>query len=194
MMSFLKGTKLDILTLEADDTQTMVWFIDAAFAVHPDMKSHTGMLFTLGKGAVISSSVKQKTNSRSSTEAELNATDDMISKVIWMKRFIEHQGFKVNLNVVYQDNTSTMELVNNGKVSSGKRTINFDIKLFYITDLISRDEVTVKYCPTDKMTADYMSKPVTGSKFTEFRDLILNLSGKSYPIGQQECVGQNKYE
>ena len=194
MMSFLKGTKLDILTLEADDTQTMVWFIDAAFAVHPDMKSHTGMLFTLGKGAVISSSVKQKTNSRSSTEAELNATDDMISKVIWMKRFIEHQGFKVNLNVVYQDNTSTMKLVNNGKISSGKRTRHFDIKLFYITDLISRDEVTVKYCPTDKMIADYMSKPVTGSKFTEFRDLILNLSGKSYPIGQQECVGQNKYE
>ena len=122
MMSFLKGTKLDILTLEADDTQTMVWFIDAAFAVHPDMKSHTGMLFTLGKGAVISSSVKQKTNSRSSTEAELNATDDMISKVIWMKRFIEHQGFKVNLNVVYQDNTSTMKLVNNGKVTSEKKT------------------------------------------------------------------------
>ena len=190
MMGFLKGTISDILTLEADDAQTMVWYIDAAFASHPDMKSHTGMIFTLGKGALISSSVKQKTNSRSSTEAEFNATDDMISKIIWMRKFIEHQGVKVNLNIVYQDNTSTMKLLNNGKVSSGKRTRHFDIKLFYITDLISRDEVTVRYCPTDKMIADYMTKPVTGSKFTEFRDFILNLKGKPYLVGQQECVGE----
>ena len=68
-MGFLKGTKNDILTLEADDTQTMVWYIDAALGVHPDMKSHTGMMFMLGKGAIISSSTKQKVNSRSSTEA-----------------------------------------------------------------------------------------------------------------------------
>ena len=148
----------------------MIWFIDAAFAVHPDMKSHTGMLFTLEKGAVISSSIKQKTNSRSLTEAELNATDDMISKIIWMKKFIEHQGFKVNLNIIYQDNTSTIKLINNGKVSSGKRTRHFDIKLFYITDFIAKDEVTIRYCSTDKMIADYMSKPITGKKFTEFRD------------------------
>ena len=189
MMGFLKGTITDVLTLEADDIQTMIWYIDAAFAVHPDMKSHTGMIFTLGKGAIISSSTKQKVNSRSSTEAELNATDDKISKIIWMKKFIEHQGFKVKLNVIYQDNTSTMKLVNNGKASSGKRTRHFDIKLFYITDLIAKDEVSIEYCPTDKMIADYMSKPLTGSRFKEFRDLILNLSGKPYPIGQQECVG-----
>ena len=106
-----------------------------------------------------------------------------------MKKFIKHQGFKVKLNVIYQDNTSTMKLVNNGKASSGKRTRHFDIKLFYITDLIAKDEVSIEYCPTDKMIADYMSKPLTGSRFKEFRDLILNLSGKPYPIGQQECVG-----
>ena len=111
-----------------------------------------------------------------------------------MKKFIENQGFKVNLNIVYQDNTSTMKLINNGKVSSGKRTRHFGIKLFYITDLIAKDEVEVRYCPTDKMIADYMSKPTTGTKFAEFRDLILNLSGKSYQLRQQDCVGENKYD
>jgi len=34
--------------------------MDAAFAVHPDMKSHTGAVFTFGKGAIISDSSKQK--------------------------------------------------------------------------------------------------------------------------------------
>ena len=106
-----------------------------------------------------------------------------------MKKFLECQGFKVKLNVIFQDNTSTMGLATNGKISSGKRTRHFDIKLFYITDLISRGEVTVKYCPTDDMIADYMSKPLMGIKFKVFRDLIMNLTGKVHRIGQQECVG-----
>ena len=79
------------------------------------------------------------------------------------------------MNIIFQDNTSTIKLQQNGKVSSGKRTRHFDIKLFYITDLISRDEVSVEYCPSDDMIADYMSKPLMGAKFKEFRNLIMNL-------------------
>ena len=96
----------------------------------------------------------------------------------------------MKLNIVYQDNTSTINLQKNGKPSSGKRTRNFDIKLFCITDLISRNEVEVKYCPTDDMIGDYMSKPLSGAKFKVFRNPILNLSDKHHRIGQQECVGE----
>jgi len=105
-----------------------------------------------------------------------------------VKKFVEEQGFKIKLNIVFQDNTSTMKLQNNGKLSSGRRTRNFDIKQFNITDLTNRDEVEVRYCPTDNMIADYMSKPLVGANFGKFRDLIMNLSNK-HPIGQQECVG-----
>ena len=69
VLEFLKNTINDVLTLEADDAQTLYWYVDAAFAVHPDMNSHSGLVFTLGKGTVISNSRKQKVNSRSSTEA-----------------------------------------------------------------------------------------------------------------------------
>jgi hypothetical protein len=54
VIGFLKHTKGDILTLEADNTQTSTWYFHAAFAVHPDMRSHTGATFTLGKGAIVS--------------------------------------------------------------------------------------------------------------------------------------------
>eukprot|EP00957_Ditylum_brightwellii_P109153 8326460-Ditylum_brightwellii.AAC.1 len=47
MMGFLLYTINDKLILEADDSQTLTWYMDAAFAVHPDMKSHTGTTFTL---------------------------------------------------------------------------------------------------------------------------------------------------
>ncbi len=189
-LGFLKGTIDDVLQLEADDKQTLSWYIDAAFAVHMDMKSHTGAVFTMGKGALVSDSRKQRVNSRSSTESEIVGVDDEIHKVIWAKRFIEYQGFKVKHNIVYQDNTSSMKLEQNGKESSGKRTRHFDIKIFYVTDLVSRNEVQVKHCPTDEMIGDYMTKPLVGSKFKRFRDLIMNLSGIYHQVGQQECVGK----
>ena len=87
-----------------------------------------------------------------------------------------------------------MKLEQNGKESSGKRTRHFDIKYFYVTDLVGRDEVTIEYCPTDEMIADYMTKPLVGSKFKLFRDIIMNLSSKHHRIAQQECVGLNNYE
>ena len=163
------------ITSEADDTQELKWYVDAAFAVHKDMKSHTGSIFTLGKGPISSDSTKQKTNSRSSTEAELNGVNEKVSKVIWAKKFIEAQGFEVKVNVIYQDNTSTMKLLKNGKASSGKRTRHFDIKMFYVTDLINRDEVKVEYCPTNDMIADYMTKPLLGARFQRLRQSIMNL-------------------
>ena len=45
-------TKEEKLTLEADDTQTINWYIDAAFGVHDDMKCHTRACMTLSKGMI----------------------------------------------------------------------------------------------------------------------------------------------
>ena len=175
MMNFLTTTINDGLTLRANLNIITNWYIDAAFAVHTDYKSHTGALLTLGQGAVTSISTKQKINTRSSTESELVSTDDIIAKVIWTKNFIEAQGFTIQENLIHRDNQSTLKIEQNGKASSGKRTRHFNIKYFYITDLIQQKEVSIKYCPTDQMIADYLTKPITGSKFHHFRKIILNL-------------------
>jgi hypothetical protein len=96
----------------------------------------------------------------------------------------------VKLNIIYQDNTSTIKLERNGKESFGKRTRHSSIKYFYVTDLVGRNEVKIEYCSTDEMIADYNTKPVVGRKFTLFRDRLMNLSGKHHRIKQQECVGR----
>jgi len=67
-----------------------------------------------------------------------------------------------------------MKLEVNGKWSSDKRTRHLKIKYFYVTDLIKRNEIELKYCPTEKMIADYMTKPLVGSKFKHFRKEIMN--------------------
>jgi hypothetical protein len=111
---------------------------------------------------------------------------------LWTKRFLEWQDFQVKLNIIYQHNTSTIKLEENGKESSRKRTRHFDIKYFYVTDLVGRNEVKIEHCLTGEMIADYNTKPVVGRKFALFQDLIMNLSGKHHCIGHQECVGRTE--
>jgi hypothetical protein len=120
LMNFLKATEDDIPTMSADDTNTIKWHIDASFAVHMDMKSHTGATLLLGSRTITSISTKQKINTCSSTEAELVGIDDVVSKVLWTKLFLEAQNFHIDTNIVYCDNTSSMKLEENGKAGSGK--------------------------------------------------------------------------
>ncbi len=49
-----------MLTLSADDLAVIKWYVDTAFAVHPDFKSHTGGNMTFRRGAVQSISRKQE--------------------------------------------------------------------------------------------------------------------------------------
>jgi hypothetical protein len=80
IMRFLNGTKDSVTMMSIDDSNTIKWYVDAAFAVHKDLKSHLGAVMTLGNGAICSISTKQKVNSRSSTEAEFIAVDDVSAK------------------------------------------------------------------------------------------------------------------
>jgi hypothetical protein len=81
-----------------------MWYADAAFAVHKDMRSHTGGLITLDKGEVQTISLKQKINIKSSTEAEFVAADDVVFQILWMKWFMEEQGYGIMETLLYQDN------------------------------------------------------------------------------------------
>jgi hypothetical protein len=60
MMNFLKATKDDIATMSADNSNSIKWYINASFAVHKDMRSHTGATMTLGSGAICSISTNKR--------------------------------------------------------------------------------------------------------------------------------------
>ena len=175
LIRYLNGTAELCLTLAADGSNIVRWYGDASFAVHSDMKSHTGGVMTMGSGGVINVSRKQKMVSKSSMEAELIAGDDIANTIIWANYFLEAQGYKNNGTVLYQDNKSCMLLHQNGKSSSSKRTRHLNIRYYFLADRIENGELTVEYCPTDDMIADYLTKPLQGEKFRKFRKQIMNL-------------------
>ena len=177
VMRYLRVTARLPLTLEADSLQVIKWWINGAYATHANMRSHTGGMLSLGKGAVYGASTPQK-NTRSSTEAELVGVDDCMPQILWTRYFLEAQGYQIQDSVVYQDNQSAMLLANNGRVSSSKRTRHMNICYFFMTDCIQAGDIRVAYCPTDEMVADFFTKPLQGSKFTQFRDQILNVQSE----------------
>ena len=62
LMKYLNGTRNLVLTLYVDKMNILKWYVDTSFAVHADFKSHTGVAMTMGKGAMMSMSWKQKLN------------------------------------------------------------------------------------------------------------------------------------
>eukprot|EP00957_Ditylum_brightwellii_P085047 6466742-Ditylum_brightwellii.AAC.1 len=147
--------------LEADILSQLAWWIDAAFAVHHDMMSHTRSVLLDGKGAVYATSTKQKLNTHSSTKSELVGINDVLPQVLWTQYFLEAQGKEIKDNVVYQDNQSVL------------RTHQINIHYFFVTYRIASGELTIDYCPTKLMVADFYTKPLRGKLFRIFCNRIL---------------------
>ena len=180
MMQYLHGTKGMILTQRANDDGIIWWWIDASYAVHADMKGHTGAALSLGRGAVYSGSWKQKLVARSSTKSELVGVHDVLPQVLWTKQFLEEQGRLASTTVVYQDNTSSILLEKNGRSSSTKRTKHMNIRYFYVTEQVQNKNIYVTHCPTEEMVADFFTKPLQGSLFKNMRDYIMGNEEPGY--------------
>ena len=69
-----------------------------------------------------------------------------------------------------------MLLDSNGCNSAGKHSRHINIRNFFISDTKEKGQLSIRYCPTDKLVADYMTKPLHGLKFNEFRKQIMNLN------------------
>ena len=129
----------------------------------------------MGGGAITSLSRNLGMNTRSSTKVEVVATDKIISPMIWTQLFLKVQGYPVKENILYRDNKSAMLLETNGCKSAGKCSCHLNIQHFYVTDQKAKGHIDIRYCPTDKMIGDYMTKPLHRVKFDNFWQKIMHL-------------------
>ena len=173
LLQFLNKTIDDIRVLSADNLGDMFTWIDASYAVHPNMRSHTGGTISMGRGVVHAKSSKQKLNTKSSTEAEVVGTSDYLPHNIHFTMFLREQGYPINNNIMYQDNQSAMKMITNGRMSCTSNSKHVDIRYFFIKDRIHKKEIEIAYCPTDEMLADYFTKPLQGALFNKLRRVIM---------------------
>ena len=124
-------------------------------------------------GCIHHKSTKQKLNTKSSTESEVVGASDYLPWTIWLKMFLQAQGYVLNTCYYYQDNESAIRLIKNGRKSSRDKTRHIKIRYFFIADVIKRENLTVKACRSEHMVADYYTKPLQGKLFRKMRDKIM---------------------
>ncbi len=186
VLQYLRGTIDLVLTLGADDLMNMFAWVDVSYGVHSDCKSHTGGAVSWGWGVLLTMCKKQKLNTKSSTEGEIVGVSDFMPNIIWARMFLEAQGIFLKENTLYQDNQSAMKIILNGRRSSGQKTKHMDNRYFWIKDRIESENIKVEYCPTDKMVADFFTKPLQGNLFRKFRDVVMGVKHISTLYDQSE--------
>jgi len=154
-------TKDRKLKLQLDGLD-LKFYIDASYAIHPNARSHTGLVVSLGDkygGHVLGRSVVQKLVALSSFEAELNGVHQNVYWIHFFRNVMKEFGFPQNEpSVLYQDNQATILVMNRGNTFRG-RSKHIDVRYYYLTELINSGVVRVEYLCTEMMIADPLTKP-----------------------------------
>ena len=170
-LCYLNSTKDLKLIIDNSSFDSVHAYVDAAFAKHSDVISHTGMVLTLGNTAVMFKSKKQKLVTTSSTTAELVGLHDMKQHALSLAEFLQGQGYTLKPSVLLQDNEPVIKIVaSNGRMLKNvyMRTKQADIKA-----IVKKREAILQHIGTKKMIADLLTKPLHGEQFRELRNKAL---------------------
>ena len=173
ILQYLNESKGKGIILETDNLNEIEAYIDASYGTNYDRKSQSGLMVRYGYGPLICKSIKQKIVAKSSTEAELIACSDSLSYIYSIKNILEFLNNKVNNIIIYQDNISTIKLLKNKRPTS-QRSKHIDIRYFFLRDKLE-EEIELKYCPSNLMISDLLTKYINTKQFKLLTNEIINM-------------------
>jgi hypothetical protein len=177
VLEYMKGTTQYNYVLGADSMNELRSWVDTSYAVHPDMRSHTGGVMSFGTyGLVCKSSSKQKLNTQNSTETEVVGASNFLPNTMRVQMFLAGQSYTLEKSALVQDNEIAMKLEKNGRMSAGQKSRHIHTRYFWINDRTVATGIIVRHCPTLEMLADFFTKPLQGNLIRRFRDVILRHS------------------
>ena len=131
-------------------------------------------------------------NTKSSTEAELVGISDYLPYNIQIASFLKEQGYELRENVLHQDNQSAMKMAKNGRNFCTGNSQHVNIRYFFVKDRVDKKEITIEYCPTQVMLADYFTKPLQGTLFHKMRRVIMGWDHVSTLTDDLESVNEKR--
>jgi transposase InsO family protein len=175
VLRYLKG-KPDVgLTYTAGTTVTnqmehatnaLIGYSDADWAGDlATRRSTTGYVFMLNGAAISWNSKLQPTVALSTAEAEYMAMCAAIQEGVFLRKLLHEVGFPQSSTPMLEDNQGCIALGNNPITSS--RSKHIDIKYHFVREMVNLKEFVLKYCPTDKMLADPLTKPLPEERHNE---------------------------
>lgn len=111
LIRYLHGSINMSRIIKTDNLSCMKTWVDASYTNHNDTRSHTGGIIGFdGLCVVTMKSMKQKLNSKSSTESEIIGVSGFLSWMLWTVMFLRAQGYGTKTSIFYQDNQSAIEI------------------------------------------------------------------------------------
>ena len=166
---YLKGSINLGIKYERSADNRLVGFSDADWGGDMDDRhSTTGNLFVMSGAAINWISKKQPVVALSTTEAEYVALSSATQEAVWLGRLLSDIKASPQIPIgIKEDNQGTIAVARNP--ISHNRTKHIDIKFHYVREALEDGIIDLTYCPTEQMTADILTKPLTRQRFETFR-------------------------
>ncbi len=160
MLHYVVTTKGDTLKLGNLSTDELVVYTDADWAKDTnDRKSRTGMLLMLNSSPIQWKSKKQSVVARSTAEAEYLAAATGARELVWLMNLLSECNLKTKQKpTLFTDNQAIFKILENA--TSSKRLRHLDLPYHEIRNLVSRDEVNIKFVRSKDQLADMLTKAV----------------------------------
>lgn len=168
VLRYLKGTVNFGLVYSGDSC--VVGHSDADWAGDvDDRKSTSGYMFQIAGGPVSWRSRKQNTVALSTAEAEYVALSSAAQECVWMRRLVAELGNPPGgPTIILEDNQSSIAMAKNPQFHG--RAKHIDIKHHFIREQVSAGSIELKYCPTQEMLADVLTKGLPQQQFSLLRE------------------------
>ena len=153
----------------------VIGFSDADWAGDvSDRKSTSGYVFLISGSAVSWRSKKQSCVALSTAEAEYMALASATQEAVWLRQLLtcinpQINGLKIPTRI-YEDNQSTICMAKNHQFHG--RSKHIDIKFHYVREQVSFGSIELKYCRSEDMTADLLTKSLPTNQFKKLRKLL----------------------
>ena len=162
------------LTFNSQEGPVLYATVDASYGSHDDRKSHTGVTLHIGKssGAFLCRSKKQPIVTDSSAYAEFVAAHLATKEIMWCRSLLAELGYKQdNPTILYEDNMSTIAMINND--CNTQKTKHIEIRFNLIREQVQSKNIQMEYLVTKDMISDILTKPLTPQPFLHLRPKIL---------------------
>ncbi|GKC98939.1 retrotransposon protein, putative, ty1-copia subclass, partial [Tanacetum coccineum] len=126
-----------------------------------DLRSQTGFVFMMNRGAGDWKSSKQSTTAMSSMEAEYIVVAEAAMEAIWIRIFIYRHGVDPSIDKrmdMYSDNTGAITIANEPGVQKGAK--HFRRKYHFIREVIQEGDIRILKVHTDNNLVDPLTKPM----------------------------------
>ena len=154
------------------DTSFLTGYSDADWAGDlDDGKSTSGYVFTMSGAAISWLSKKQNCVALSTAEAEYMAMSMAAQESVWLERLLSDMNEKSDEPIlIYEDNQSTICMAMNPKFHG--RAKHIDIRHHYVREQVANKKISLKYCASEDMIADMLTKGLSRTQFIKLRDMI----------------------